>query len=252
MADGLSHSTEERKKVEKLLRDYAKKLEQSNSNLEQFAYVASHDLQEPLRTITNFARLLEEKQRDSLDATSRKYMNYIVKAAGRQKALIKDLLLYSRIGKQHIVEDVNINSLLAEIQEDMSLVVKETNAVISIQNLPVIQSSKIEMKLLLHNLLSNAIKYRSPEINPAVNIQAEKRANGGWLFSVSDNGIGIENEFKEKIFIIFQRLHNENEYSGTGIGLATCKKIVELNGGTIWVESKPLSGSTFYFTLPNT
>jgi light-regulated signal transduction histidine kinase (bacteriophytochrome) len=134
---------------------------------------------------------------------------------------------------------------------DMSLLIKENNADIRIKNMPVLQSSKVELKLLFQNLISNSIKYKNQDLAPVVEINAERRAHGGWLFSISDNGIGIENEFREKIFIIFQRLHNDHQYSGTGIGLATCKKIVELNGGTIWVESKIAKGSTFYFTMPN-
>jgi two-component system, sensor histidine kinase len=253
MAEELGESIKAQQKTEELLKDYARKLERSNDNLEQFAYVASHDLQEPLRTITNFARLLEEKQKDSFDATSRKYMNYVVNAAGRLKTLISDLLHFSRIGKQPALEKVNTEELVAEVIMDMSLFIRENKAEVRVGSLPVLrQSSKVELKLLFQNLLNNAIKYRQQDVLPVVKINAERRANGGWLFSVRDNGIGIDPEFREKIFIIFQRLHSENDYSGTGIGLATCKKIVELAGGTIWVESKPSEGSTFYFTVPNT
>jgi signal transduction histidine kinase len=252
MAEELSESINTQKQAEELLKDYARKLERSNDNLEQFAYVASHDLQEPLRTITNFAGLLEEKQKDNLDPASRKYMTYVVNAAARLKRLISDLLLFSRIGKQHEVERVNMRELLDEVMMDMSLLIKENNAEIRVKDLPVLQqSSKVEIKLLFQNLLGNAIKYRQANVGPIIQVGAEKSAKNGWVFSVSDNGIGIEEEFKEKIFVIFQRLHNENEYSGTGIGLATCKKIVEINGGKIWVESQPSRGSTFYFTLPN-
>jgi signal transduction histidine kinase len=251
MAEELGESINKQKEGEEMLKEYARKLERSNDNLEQFAYVASHDLQEPLRTITNFARLLEEKQRDSLDPTSRKYMNYVVNSAGRLKRLIRDLLLFSRIGKQHVIEQVNTKAVLDEVMMDMSVLIKENEADIRVNNMPVLQkSSAVEVKLLFQNLLNNAIKYRQPDVPPVIEINAEKRPQDGWLFSVSDNGIGIDNQFREKIFIIFQRLHNENEYSGTGIGLATCKKIVELNGGTIWVEAKPSGGSIFYFTLP--
>jgi len=252
MADELGRSTEENKKVSESLKNYTRKLEQSNNNLEQFAYVASHDLQEPLRTITNFTKLLEEKQKDNLDAASKKYMNYVVNAAERMKRLIKDMLLFSRIGKQHVIELINFKDLLSEIQMDMALLINENKAVIKIGNLPVLPASKTEMKLLFQNLMTKDVKNRTTEITPEVDIQATKQLNDDWVFSIKDNGIGIDPEFKEKIFIIFQRLHNENEYSGTGIGLATCKKIVELNGGTIWVESKPNNGSTFYFTFPKT
>jgi PAS domain S-box-containing protein len=249
---GFISDATKRKKSEQSLKDYARKLEQSNNNLEQFAYVASHDLQEPLRTITNFAQLLEEKQKDNLDATSKKYMGYVVNASERMKRLIRDMLLFSRLGKQHSIEEVNFGSLLNEVLQDMELLIKENNAQINFGKMPVLMASKTEMKLLFQNLINNAIKYRKADIAPHIEIYAAKQTNHDWIFSVKDNGIGIDPEFKNKIFIIFQRLHSEKEYPGTGIGLATCKKIVELIGGTIWVESKPGEGSTFYFTFPKT
>ena len=167
------------------------------------------------------------------------------------KVLIKDLLLYSRLGRQHVVELVDFNDVLLSVLVDMNLLIKENNAVVKATHLPVLPMGKTEVKLLFQNLLGNAIKYRKKDVTPVVEINAEKQSNGTWLFAVKDNGIGIEEQFKERIFIIFQRLHNQDEYSGTGIGLATCKKVVELNGGTIWVESKPGIGSIFYFTFPS-
>jgi two-component system, sensor histidine kinase len=252
MAEQLKFSINQRQKAEDALKEHTRKLEQSNRGLEQFAYVASHDLQEPLRTITNYTGLLEAKQKEHLDDESRKYMQYVVQGAHRMKQLIKDLLHYSRIGKNHeTMEQVNFNETLDEVIADMDALIKENNAAIKKGQLPVLNANKIEIKLLLQNLLSNAIKYRQPNITPHVEFNAVKLKNGSWLFSVKDNGIGIADEFKEKIFIIFQRLHNENEYPGTGIGLATCKKIVELNQGDIWVESKLGEGSIFYFTFNN-
>jgi len=250
MTGQYERSIEQQKKGEEALIDYAKKLEQSNNSLEQFAYVASHDLQEPLRNITNFASLLEETEKDKLNPRSRNYLNYIVHGAERLKVLIKDLLLFSRLGKQHIVELVNFNDVLKVVLEDMDLLIKENNAVVKAGQLPVLRAGKTEVKLLLQNLVNNAIKYRKADVTPVVEINAEKQKSGTWLFWVKDNGIGIEEEFKERIFVIFQRLHNQDEYSGTGIGLATCKKVIELNGGNIWVESKLGVGSTFYFTFP--
>ena len=241
-----------KKKVTEELHEYAKKLEQSNNSLEQFAYVASHDLQEPLRNITNFAMLLEQHQKENTDATSRKYLNYMVQSAERMKVLIRDLLLYSRLGKQHIIELVNFNDALRIVILDMDLQIDETGASIKSGPLPVLPAGKTEVKMLLQNLISNAIKCARNGVPPEVEIKADKQANGDWLFAVQDNGIGIEAQYKDRIFIIFQRLHSQNEYSGTGIGLATCKKVVELNGGTIWVESVPGEGSTFYFTFPKT
>lgn len=242
----------EKKRIDEALKEYARKLELSNNNLEQFAYVASHDLQEPLRTITNFTKLLAEKEQHAGDETSARYMNYIVTAADRMKRLIRDLLLFSRLGKQHIVELINFKDLLNEVTTDMEALITEAGASVTVVNLPVLPGSRTEMKLLFQNLINNAIKYRKPGVPPRVAVNAVKQENGMWVFSVADNGIGIEPEFHEKIFVIFQRLHNQNEYSGTGIGLATCKKIVELNGGSIWVQSKPGEGSTFYFTLSTT
>ncbi|HLP21789.1 MAG TPA: ATP-binding protein, partial [Chitinophagales bacterium] len=244
----LSDSTE-RNKAQEELRNYARKLEQSNNNLEQFAYVASHDLQEPLRTITNFAALLEERQRPHFDPTSQKYMNYVMRAAERMKVLIKDLLLFSRIGKQRVVELLDLSELLQEVLLDMDVLIKENGALVTIANMPVLAGSKTELKLLFQNLINNAIKYRKADVAPVIEIKGDKHTDGVWLFSVKDNGIGIDPEFKEKIFVIFQRLHSEHEYSGTGIGLATCKKVVEIAGGKIWVDSKPGEGSIFYFTI---
>jgi PAS domain S-box-containing protein len=231
------------------LRDYARKLEISNNNLEQFAYVASHDLQEPLRTITNFAQELELNMKDSLDTESTLYLHYIVTASERMKILIKDLLMYSRIGKKRVIEMVNCEHIMKDVLTDTDLLIKETEAKITIHPLPVIRACKTEIHQLFQNLLVNAIKYRKPDVIPHVEIAAEEEG-GYWVFIMKDNGIGIDKEFYTRIFVIFQRLHSQNEYSGTGIGLATCKKIVEMNGGKIWVKSEPGQGSIFYFKLP--
>ncbi|HRG88420.1 MAG TPA: PAS domain S-box protein [Chitinophagales bacterium] len=245
----VSDSTEQ-KKAQRELQEYARRLEQSNNNLEQFAYVASHDLQEPLRTITNFTGLLSEKHHDSYDDTSKKYLTYVVSAASRMKTLISDLLAFSRIGKHLVVENVNSGEILEEVIQDMHSLIKESNATISTNSLPVVACGRTELKIVFQNLLGNALKYRKPGEQPVVTISSEKQADGYWRFSIADNGIGIEPEYYEKIFVIFQRLHNEKEYSGTGIGLATCKKIVDMAGGKIWLDSVPGKGSTFYFTIP--
>jgi PAS domain S-box-containing protein len=239
----------DKKNDHKALMDYARKLEISNNNLEQFAYVASHDLQEPLRTITNFVTMLDEKEQGRLDRDSAKYMDYIVHASERMKALIRDLLMFSRVGKNHVTENMDCKTLLGTVLTDLHAMIKENNADITVGFLPVIKASTVEIHELFSNLIANAIKYRKPNNAPKVEIKAVE-SNGNWLFSVTDNGIGIDPEYKERIFVIFQRLHNQDMYSGTGIGLATCRKIVELNGGKIWVESQPGQGSTFYFTYP--
>ncbi len=239
----------DKKRDHEALREYARKLEISNNNLEQFAYVASHDLQEPLRTITNFAYELEQKQKGTLDEESTIYLNYIVTASERMKVLIKDLLMYSRIGKKRVVEPVDCAQIMKDVLTDMDLLIKENQAKVTVHPLPAILACKTEIIQLFQNLLANAIKYRKADVTPEVEIAAE-RDGGYWIFMVKDNGIGIDKEFFARIFVIFQRLHNQNKYSGTGIGLATCKKIVEMNGGKIWVKSEAGQGSIFYFKLP--
>ena len=230
------------------LQYYTRRLEQSNNNLEQFAYVASHDLQEPLRTITNFVGLLEHKQKENPDRDSRIYMDFVMKASIRMKVLIKELLFYSRIGRDRVLDTVDCREVAEHVLLDMQMLIKDNNAKIDIGKLPVIHASRTEMHQLFQNLISNAIKYRRENVDLEISIGAMEQ-NGEWLFWIKDNGIGIESRYRDRIFVIFQRLHNMQEYSGTGIGLATCKKIVEMYNGKIWMESQPGEGSIFYFTL---
>jgi PAS domain S-box-containing protein len=225
-----------------------KELERKNKELEQFAYVASHDLQEPLRTISNFSELIQKKYRSRLDNKADEYFNYIVHSAERMRVLIKDLLDYSRIGRQKDKEQVDCNSILSNTQKDLAVMVNETGASIISGPLPVIAGYPTEIKLLFQNLISNAIKFRKKDASPSLEITSEKKDNH-WQFTFKDNGIGIEKKYYEKIFVIFQRLHNRNEYEGSGIGLAHCKKIVELHGGNIWLESEPGTGTAFHFTI---
>lgn len=239
----------EKKKDHESLREYARKLEVTNSDLEQFAYVASHDLQEPLRTITNFVTMLGEIRKNDSDPEATRYMDYISGAAERMKSLIKDLLMFSRVGKNHVTEKVDCQEVIGAVLTDIYPLIMESQARISVGFLPVIQASKTEIHQLFVNLLTNAIKYRRPDVIPEIHIEAVAQ-NNVWLFCVRDNGIGIEKEYYERIFVIFQRLHNQDKYAGTGIGLPTCKKIVELNGGKIWVDSEPGIGSSFFFILP--
>jgi signal transduction histidine kinase len=223
-------------------------LESKNKELEQFAYVASHDLQEPLRTTSGFVELLQKQYRGKLDANADKYLDYIVQASDRMKTLIKDLLVYSRIGREKKARQVDCNRLLDDVLADLDKVMKESGAHITAQSLPVLHAYPTELKLLFQNLITNSIKFCKKEEAPEVNIGAI-RENGHWKFSFRDNGIGIENRFADRIFIIFQRLHNRSQYEGSGIGLAHCKKIAELHGGRIWVESTPGMGSNFCFTI---
>jgi len=217
--------------------------------LEQFAYVSNHDLQEPLRTINQFIRLFSEKYADAIDEDGKKYIEFISKSAVRMSKLVKDLLDYSVLGKESVKTMVDCNKIVACVLSDLYDSIKGRNAKITVHKLPVISGYETELRLLFQNLIENAIKYQRTDMVPEVTISAECQ-DMEWLFSIKDNGIGIDKKHYEKIFIIFQRLHNRNEFEGTGIGLAHCKKVVEMHGGKIWVESTPGAGSTFLFTIP--
>ncbi|MDD5408715.1 MAG: PAS domain S-box protein [Candidatus Omnitrophica bacterium] len=227
-----------------------KRLARSNENLEQFAYVASHDLQEPLRTMASYSQLLERRYKDKLDKDANEFIDFIVDAAGRMQRLITDLLAYSRLRHMESSGDfVDCNKVLSRVLMATKQAIAESNASVTFDNLPVIKGHEINLVQLFQNLIGNAIKFCGKN-ECRVHISAKKNA-GEWLFSVEDNGIGIEPQYQEKIFMIFQRLHKKDEYAGTGIGLAICKKIVENHGGKIWVESELGKGSTFYFTIPD-
>lgn len=224
-------------------------LETKNKELEQFAYVASHDLQEPLRTISSFVDFLKEEYQGRLDENADNYLAYISQASERMRILIKDLLDYSRIGRKRIIQEVNCSEILADVLADLSSSIEETKAKVFVSGLlPVVTGYATELKQLFQNLIINSIKFHKENIPPEINIQGE-RINGGWQFSFKDNGIGIEKKHHERIFIIFQRLHNRTEYEGSGIGLSHCKKIVDLHGGKLWVDSEPGTGSNFQFTI---
>jgi len=224
-------------------------LELKNKELEQFAYVASHDLQEPLRTISSFVELLQQQYKRQLDEKADKYFNFILDASDRMRVLIKSLLDYSRIGSKRELEQVDCNAVLENVLADLHVAIQDAKSEITSAPLPVIKGFPIEIKQLFQNLLINAIKFRKKDTVPQIIISAEKLKKE-WKFIFKDNGIGIAEEHREKIFAIFQRLHSRKEYEGSGIGLAHCKKIVELHGGMIWVESTPGNGSIFYFTVP--
>jgi two-component system sensor kinase len=223
-------------------------LARSNHELEQFAYVASHDLQEPLRTVTSYCKLLMQRRADDLDEKSREYVEQAVDAAGRMRTLINDLLAYSRVGRMgKPFQPADCNAVVDQAVANLSLRIEETAATVTRGELPVVTGDPTQLLQLFQNLIGNALKFRGSG-RPEVHIEAE-RQNGDWLFSVRDNGIGIAAEDYERIFMIFQRLHSRDKYTGTGIGLAVCKKTVEQHGGRIWVESTPGQGSTFRFTL---
>ena len=220
-----------------------------NKELEQFAYVASHDLQEPLRTTAGFVKLLQKQYHGKLDDKADKYLTYISEASDRMRVLIKDLLDFSRIGKKGALEKVDCNIVIQEVLTDIMAAIQESGANINYTQLPEINGYFTEIKLLFQNLLINAIKFRRQDVKPQIKIVAKKTTDC-WEFSISDNGIGIEQQYSDRIFDIFQRLHTRSEYAGSGIGLSHCKKIVELHRGKIWVQSIPGEGSTFYFALP--
>lgn len=237
------------KKSEAQLKEKNQRLEAQNAELEQFAYIASHDLQEPIWTVIGFAQMIQEEYKDQLGPDAEQYLDFILKSSGRMRELVMGLLDYSRIGKEKVLAKVDSNNTVQEVLADMAVSIKESNATIKVQSLPVLQGYSLELRQLLQNLISNAIKFRKKDTPPLITVSAEKHINE-WCFSVKDNGIGIEEKYSDKIFVIFKQLHNRNEYEGTGIGLSHCKKIVELHGGRIWQESVPGEGATFYFTIP--
>ncbi len=220
----------------------------SNKELEQFAYIASHDLQEPLRTISNYVELFREKYKGKLDENADKYLDPVYRATRRMQQLIRDVLDYSTIGTDKKIIKIDCNKILGEVLHDMEALTKEANAEIIAGKLPVM-NGYAEIRSVFQNLISNAVKFRKSDTPMVIRIHS-LMGNNEWLFAVQDNGIGINQIYYERIFTIFQRLHSRKEYAGTGIGLAHCKKIVELHGGKIWVESEPGRGSTFYFTIP--
>jgi len=239
----------ERKKSEEAIRLYTKRIEDKNKELEQFTYIASHDLREPLNSITSLIEFFVENERDKVDEEALKQLNYISQSASRMKDLVAGLLDYARLGKNSEFKKVDFNETIQLVINDLEMAVNDSGAKIKVEKLPALNVLEMEIRLLFQNLISNAIKYSSPDRIPKIEISA-KKAKGGWQFAVNDNGIGIPSNQKEKVFILFQRLHGRNEYEGIGIGLSHCRKIVELHDGKIWVESEPGNGSTFYFFIP--
>lgn len=245
-----------REKIEKefleaqaLIVNNSKQLELKNKELEQFAFIASHDLQEPVRTVTSLMKILQEETKETLTDEASQYVDLALQTTERMKNLINGLLDYGRIGKDRALSNVDCDELIKSVFEDLQVKIKETNARIEAEKLPEILAYPTELRLLFQNLIVNAIKFMNPGVQPKISIKAVNRIDE-WEFKISDNGIGIEDRFKDKIFIIFQRLHSKKAFEGTGIGLAHCKKIIELHGGRIWVESIPNEGSTFFFSIP--
>lgn len=254
---GISRNITEIKEKEKALEElnealkkHADELALSNKELEQFAYIASHDLQEPLRMVTSFLTQLKKKYNNKLDDRAQQYIYFAHDGATRMRQIILDLLEYSRVGRvAHKVTAVNLEHLVSEVLSLQKKSIEEKNAKIEIGVLPELEVEEPVLRQLFSNLIGNALKYYSKERQPEIKISSLEKEKY-WEFKITDNGIGIEEEFKEQIFIIFQRLHQRDEYDGTGIGLAICKKIVDNFGGKIWVDSRPGEGSSFYFTIP--
>ena len=239
----------ESKKANEVLKLKLEELARSNEELEQFAYVSSHDLQEPLWMITGYLQLLKLRYLGELDDKADKYINCAVEGAFSMQNLINDLLEFSRVTTiTREPEFTDCEFILNQILSNLKLFIIENKATVSYGSLPKIMADSIQLVQVFQNLIINGIKFHGEEA-PKIHISAEKKANE-WLFSVQDNGIGIDPRCFKKIFVLFKRLHKSEEYPGTGIGLAICKKIIEKQGGRIWVESEQSKGSTFYFTLP--
>jgi PAS domain S-box-containing protein len=239
----------ERKRAEEELRGVMEDLDRSNKDLQQFASIASHDLQEPLRMVGSYTQLLAKRYEGQLDEKAKEYIAYVVEGAARMQRLVNDLLTYSRVGTRgNPMETRDSHSILGEAIENLAVLIGESKAIITVDVLPIVSADASQLVQVFQNLLANAIKFRGGDI-PRIHVSV-KEEKYEWVFSVRDNGIGIGKQYAERIFLIFQRLHTREEYPGTGIGLAVCKRIVERHGGRIWFESEPGKGSVFFFTVP--
>jgi light-regulated signal transduction histidine kinase (bacteriophytochrome) len=226
----------------------ATELLNTNKVLEQFAYVASHDLQEPLRTVSNYMKVFEEDYLELMDANAIKYIHSINSATKRMSSLIKSLLDFSRLGRNTKLVFSDCKKIIDDVLADLDTVIKDSDAIIVVLEMPKLNVFEIEIGQVFQNLITNAIKFRSKDTQPKITISCERKKKG-WKFSVTDNGIGIDPAYYDRIFEIFQRLETVEKYEGTGIGLANCKKIVQLHQGEIWVEPTPEQGTKFHFTI---
>jgi PAS domain S-box-containing protein len=246
-ARDLTDTREHATVVTKLLAE----LERSNSDLAQFAYVASHDLSEPLRMVSSYVQLLADRYQGQLDADADEFIAYAVDGAARMKVLIDDLLAYSRAGTGMLVRRrVDCAALVRSALADLDRVIVESGAIVVVDELPVIEGDSGQLALLLQNLLSNALKFVAPDVPPKIRVSAARDIDA-WCFTVEDNGIGIAEMHRDRIFLMFKRLHGRSEYPGTGIGLALCHKIITRLGGRIWLDGEAERGSAFHFTLPD-
>jgi light-regulated signal transduction histidine kinase (bacteriophytochrome) len=238
-------------KMVRTLNQQAGELKRSNGDLEQFAYIASHDLQEPLRMVSGFTGLLQRRYAGKLDADADEFIGFAIGGVNRMQELINDLLSYSRVGREEVsAKPVDMQLVVDQALANLQTTIEERSALVSRGPLPMVLANHGMLVRVFQNLIGNALKFCKAE-RPIVRIAAEQRGTE-WVFSVADNGIGIDPQYRDRIFLIFQRLHQQGEYPGTGIGLAVVKRIVERNGGRIWLESEPGKGTTFFFTLPAT
>lgn len=239
-----------RKLIERSLQDTLDRLRASNSELEQFAYAASHDLQEPLRAISGCLQIIERRYREKLDAEADELIGHVVQGAARMKGLIDDMLSFSRVAHNEVqFLPTDMEKILSFVLLNLKAAIAESGAEITHEALPVLKADPTQMTLLLQNLIANAIKFRG-NAKPKIHLSVQRQRDG-WKIGVHDNGIGIAPEFAERIFGMFKRLHTREAYPGSGIGLAICKKIAERHGGRLWVESVPKQGSSFFFALPD-
>jgi PAS domain S-box-containing protein len=245
---GIIRDITERQQGEQALRQTAAELAQSNAELAQFAYVASHDLQEPLRAVAGCVQLLQQRYRDQLDAHAHELIAHAVAGATRMHTLIQDLLAYSRVGTRgKSLQPTDCAAVLNDVLANLEVSIRESGAVVTAAPLPTVMADPAQLRQVFQNLIGNALKFRGEE-PPQIHIGVE-RQGGEWVLAVGDNGIGIDPQYFERIFQVFQRLHTRREYAGSGIGLAICKKIVERHGGRIWITSEPGKGATFFFTI---
>ena len=249
MADAININIDEKEKQANKLMAANKELEFRINEISQYSYITNHDLREPLSAMTHFTQLLQENYAGKFDEDGNKYIEFIHNSARRMNDLMKGLFEYSSIGQERVKRIIDCNKIVGDVLSYLDDSIKGCDARITVQELPTFDGYESELRLLFQNLIENAIKYQIKGMAPEINISAESREKD-WIFSIKDNGVGIDKKHFDKIFLIFQRLHNRTEYEGTGIGLAHCKKIVELHGGKIWVESNIEGGSTFKFTIP--
>jgi signal transduction histidine kinase len=233
------------------VRNLLTKLQRSNEDLERFAYISSHDLQEPVRMVGIYTGMLAHKYKDKLDAEGNQYIDFALEGAARIKNLIKDLLAYSRINTDaREFQPTDTGAVLRQVLDNLQIAIRETNAQVTHDELPTVEADVTQLEQVFQNLIENAIKYRRNDEPPKIHVTAEKK-DDQWLFKICDNGMGIDPGFHDQVFVAFKRLHaDRGKYPGTGIGLAIVKRIVERHQGRVWVESKPGEGSTFYFTIP--